>query len=222
MKVCWSTPEYGSARAGRELRFPDLPPPGTEHFPFIGKPGTRRQQGLRVWVVQSVYGRPRRRPTLKKIKLGFTDSGAARCLRKFPAEASNLIEYLMRASSRLCGLPILLIAISCIAGCQAVSSYPLRTSWRQKDVVVASISLSKKLNLEEYRRIATVEAMRFFSSPSPTNHPVYEVFCEFFVSGKGGGAPERVARVKISTSLAGCEDEERLKLSLKSRTYIYY
>ena len=87
---------------------------------------------------------------------------------------------------------------------------------------MASISLSKKLNLEEYRRIATVEAMRFFSSPSPTNHPVYEVFCEFFVSGKGGGAPERVARVKLSTSLAGCEEEERLKLSLKSRTYIYY
>ena len=87
---------------------------------------------------------------------------------------------------------------------------------------MASISLSEKLSLEEYRRISTVEAMKFFSSPSPTNHPVYEVFCEFFVAGKDGGAPERVARVKISTPLAGCEDEERLKLSLKSKTYIYY
>lgn len=128
----------------------------------------------------------------------------------------------MRATSRLCGALIILFAMFCMAGCQGVSTYPLRASWPQKDVVVASIKLSKKLGLEEYRRIAKSEAMRFFKTPSPSNHPVYEVFCEFFVSRKGTSTPERVARVKVSTSLAGCEDDERLRLSLKSRTYIYY
>ena len=128
----------------------------------------------------------------------------------------------MRASSPLRGLSIPLIAISCLAGCGTIPSYPLRASWPQKDVVVASISLSRKLDVEEYRRIATAEALKFFSAPSPSNHPVYEVSCDFFVKGKAGGTPERVARVRVSTPLPGCEDMGRLKLSLRSNTYIYY
>ena len=128
----------------------------------------------------------------------------------------------MRAFSPLSGLSIPLIAISCLAGCRTISSYPLHASWPQKDVVVASISLSKKLDVDEYRRIATAEALKFFSAPSPSNHPVYEVACDFFVNEKPGGTPARVARVRVSTLLPGCDDQRRLKLSLKSSTYIYY
>ena len=87
---------------------------------------------------------------------------------------------------------------------------------------MASISLSRKLDVEEYRRIATAEALKFFSAPSPSNHPVYEVSCDFFVKEKAGDTPGRVARVKVSTLLPGCEDLGKLKLSLRSNTYIYY
>jgi len=128
----------------------------------------------------------------------------------------------MRAFSRLCGLPITLIAISCMAGCQSVSSYPLHASWPQKDVVVATIGLSNKLGDEEYRNIARREAMKFFRAPSPSNHPVYEVMCEFYVSRKDSATPDRVARVRVSTSLVGCEDEDQLRLSLESKTFIYH
>ena len=128
----------------------------------------------------------------------------------------------MRASFQMRGLSIPLIAISCLAGCGSISSYPLRASWPQKDVVVASISLSRKLDVEEYRKIAMAEAMKFFTTPSPSNHPVYEVSCDFFVKGKAGGTSERVARVRVSTLLPGCEDQGKLRLSLKPITYIYY
>lgn len=63
--------------------------------------------------------------------------------------------------------------------------------------------------------------MKFFLSPSPSRHPVYEVSCDFFVSPKDSGSPRRVARVRVSTPLAGCEDARRLRLSLQSKTYIY-
>ena len=39
---------------------------------------------------------------------------------------------------------------------------------------------------------------------------------------KAGDTPGRVARVKVSTLLPGCEDLGKLKLSLRSNTYIYY
>ena len=124
----------------------------------------------------------------------------------------------MRASSTLCAL-FLLSAMLC--GCRTIPSYPLQTSWVQKDAVLASIRLPRKLTVEDYRRIARNESMRFFLSPSPSKHPVYEVRCEFYLERKKPGAVERIARVRVSTPIAGCEDPRQLQLSLKTTTYIY-
>ncbi len=127
----------------------------------------------------------------------------------------------MRAPSRLCALFLFSTIMCCLGGCRSIPSYPLQASWIQKDAVVASIQLSKKLTVEDYRRIARNESMRFFLSPSPSRHPVYEVCCEFFLSSKNSDSAERIARVRVSTPIAGCEDARELRLSLKTTTCIY-
>ena len=132
-----------------------------------------------------------------------------------------ITEVIMRAPSRLSALFLLPAILCCLGGCRAIPSYPLQASWIQKDAVVASIQVSKKLAAADYRRIAMNESMRFFLSPSPTRHPVYEVSCEFFLSPKNSGSDELIARVRVSTPIAGCEDARQLRLSLRSTTYIY-
>jgi|TARA_B100000809_G_scaffold255709_1_gene294648 hypothetical protein len=132
-----------------------------------------------------------------------------------------ITEVIMRAPSRLCALFLLPAILCCLCSCRTIPSYPLQASWVQKDAVVASIRLPKKLSAAGYRRIARNESMRFFLSPSPSRHPVYEVSCEFFLSPKSSGTAERIARVRVSTPVAGCEDARQLRLSLKSTTYIY-
>ena len=127
----------------------------------------------------------------------------------------------MRAPSRLCALFLLSATLCCLGGCRAIPSYPLQASWVQKDAVVASIQLSKKLTVDDYRRIARNESMRFFLSPSPSRHPVYEVRCEFFLLPKNSGSAERIARVRVSTPIAGCEDPRQLRLPLKPTTTIH-
>ncbi|MEE3198607.1 MAG: hypothetical protein VX254_01160 [Planctomycetota bacterium] len=132
-----------------------------------------------------------------------------------------ITEVIMRAPSRLCALLLLPAILCCLCSCRTTPSYPLQASWVQKDAVLASIRISKKLSAAEYRRIARNESMRFVLSPSPTRHPVYEVSCEFFLSPKSPGTAECIARVRVSTPLAGCEDARQLRLSLQSTTYIY-